>query len=118
LVAVGLKSIARPGVISGAISVVKVLLNSNQDEPTPRTQLLSLAVNPESRNEGIGKSLVRELETELGIWNVNECLVWTTQSNLGAIAFYESNGFKKSFVFQHSTEKMVGLIKVQDQSKM
>ena len=116
LVAVGLKSIARPGVISGAISVVKVLLNSNQNEPTPRSQLLSLAVKPESRNEGIGKSLVRELETELGMWNVNECLVWTTQSNLRAIAFYESNGFKKSYVFPHSTENMVGLIKVQEKS--
>jgi ribosomal protein S18 acetylase RimI-like enzyme len=117
LVAVGLKSITRPGVIAGAISVVKVLLNSNQDEPTPRSQLLSLAVNPKSRNEGIGKSLVRELETELGVWGINECLVWTTQSNLRAIAFYESNGFTKSFVVQHSTENMVGLLKIQGTSK-
>jgi ribosomal protein S18 acetylase RimI-like enzyme len=101
----------------GAISVVKVLLNSNQDEPTPRSQLLSLAVNRDFRNEGIGKSLVRELETELGVWGINECLVWTTQSNLRAIAFYESNGFIKSFGVQHSTENMVGLLKFQGTSK-
>ena len=114
LVAVGLKSITRPGVILGAMSVVKVLLNSNRNEPTPRSQLLSLAVNSDSRNKGIGGSLVRALETELGVWDINDCLVWTTQSNLRAIAFYESNGFRKSHVVQHATENMVGLIKVQN----
>ena len=111
LTAVGIRSIIKPGVISGAISVLKVLLKTKHDEPTPRSQLLSLAVHPGSRKEGIGRALVQALEIELGTWGVDECLVWTTQSNLGAITFYESNGFIRRFTIQHAIEDMVGLVK-------
>ena len=111
LTAVGIRSITKPGVIAGAISVLKVLLKTKHDEPTPRSQLLSLAVHPSSRKEGIGRALVQAFEIELGTWGVDECLVWTTQSNLGAITFYESNGFIRRFTIQHATEDMVGLVK-------
>ena len=111
LIAVGIRSITKPGVIAGAISVLKVLLKTKHDEPTPHSQLLSLAVHPGSRKEGIGRSLVQALEFELVTWGVNECLVWTTQSNLRAITFYESNGFIRRFTVKHATEDMVGLLK-------
>jgi len=111
LAAVGIRSIIKPGVFTGAISVLKVLLKTKHDEPTPRSQLLSLAVHPGCRKEGIGRALVQALEMELETWGVDECLVWTTQSNLRAITFYESNGFIRRFTVQHTTEDMVGLVK-------
>lgn len=114
LIAVGMKSITKPGVIAGAVSVLKVLLKTKHDEPTPRSQLLSLAVHPGCRKEGIGRSLVQALEIEFDTWGVDECLVWTTQSNLRAITFYESNGFIRRFTVQHATEDMVGLLKSRD----
>ena len=68
LVIVGLRAIRRPGVVSGVINVVKVLLKSKHDELFTRAQLLSLAVNSLSREKGIGRSLVRAFEIELDIW--------------------------------------------------
>ena len=112
LFAIGLKSITRSGVLSGAINVVKVLLKSKHDEPTTRAQLLSLAVKSDSRGKGIGRSLVHVFEIELGAWGVDEWLVWTTNWNLAAIKFYESNGFRQALTGKHSTGDMVGLLKL------
>ena len=58
-------------------------------------EILNLAVRQEERRKGTGKKLVQRLLSEYGGKEVSRVFLEVRESNSGAIAFYESLGFRK-----------------------
>lgn len=109
---VGFISLWRRGVLSGVISTAKVLIGPSSESNQPRAQLLSTAVAENHRRKGVASGLIVELHKQMGEWNVDRTLVWTTESNSPALSLYENAGYVRTLSVRHSPEDMVGLVRV------
>lgn len=67
---------------------------------TTTGHIMSLAVDPEARRQRVGFLLTEKVMVELTKYNVTEFKLVCSPSNLGAIALYESLGFKQREVIQ------------------
>jgi ribosomal-protein-alanine N-acetyltransferase len=59
-------------------------------------ELLNLAVREECRRQGEGRALLVELRRRFAESGVSRVFLEVRESNLGAIAFYERMGFRRS----------------------
>lgn len=107
----GLMSIGKRSVLSGVISTVKVLVGPSAENDQPRAQLLSIAVAQDHRRKSVASGLITQFHNQLGEWSVERTLVWTTESNLAALALYERSGYVRALTVRHSPEDMVGLVR-------
>ncbi len=57
-------------------------------------EILNFAVRPDRRHRGVGASLLRETLTWSGSFRAEKAFLEVRVSNLGAIRFYEHNGFE------------------------
>lgn len=64
-------------------------------------RLYSIAVEPEFRGKGVGKTLLAECLDVLRRENVSACVLEVDDRNQAAIALYEKAGFKKTRILPH-----------------
>jgi ribosomal protein S18 acetylase RimI-like enzyme len=55
---------------------------------------VALGILPQHQNSGIGKSLIKKLESEAKRFGKEKLLVSTSNDDLPALAFYQSLGFQ------------------------
>lgn len=59
----------------------------------PDAEILTLAVHPDHRRQGLARTLLTGARTLLGPYGVDRLLLDVAADNTGAISFYESMGF-------------------------
>ncbi|MEM4245915.1 MAG: ribosomal protein S18-alanine N-acetyltransferase [Candidatus Bathyarchaeia archaeon] len=64
-------------------------------------RLLNLAVDPHLRRRGLGSMLLKNVEDELKVRDVEEVALEVRGSNRGAVSFYLRHGFQKAGVIPY-----------------
>lgn len=62
----------------------------------PEAELLTLAVAPASRRQGIGRSLLEAFETQAGLRGASEAFLEVAADNAAACLLYENAGWMKA----------------------
>lgn len=100
------------------LSLIRILRNLKKGKKTildsgNYSELLSLAVLPEKKGLGIGKSLLLEIEKKIKNEDINTVTLTTDASNnKDVLSFYKKSGYKVLYEFSmYPKRKMCKLIK-------
>lgn len=106
----------RPIIFMGKMAALIQSKVSPTKPSQAKFRLLSIAIRPSAQSKGIGARMLAFLETELAQRNIYTYGLSVKQSNIGAIRFYEQNGFtlEKSFLgssyyVKHINKKQFGV---------
>jgi ribosomal protein S18 acetylase RimI-like enzyme len=83
--------LVRPSVLRRAIETARYPADAGA---LPQAELLSIAVDPARRSNGVGSALTRAIARELAERGVREFKVVVGTDNEGANRFYERQGFR------------------------
>lgn len=96
----------RDGVVAGVVALLRIVSSlprvvetlrypaQHRGNDLPAAELLALAVVPEARGRGVGRTLVDAFQEELLRRAVNAARVVTAKDNHPSLALYESCGFR------------------------
>jgi ribosomal protein S18 acetylase RimI-like enzyme len=98
--------LVRDGVVAGVAAapqlvrrwrkVLETLRYPSATSDLPKAEVLSVAVAPAARGQGVGRALLDALVAELSRRGVPGARVVCATSNVPAVALYESAGFKEA----------------------
>jgi len=87
----------------------------------PEAELLTLAVSPDQRRQGLGRALMAAFETAVRENGGAQIFLEVAESNLGAIALYRSEGYgdagyRKDYYDGSNGQKIAALVLTKDLS--